>query len=99
MDAVTTGRIVHFGTEHDAALVVHVWSETTVNLAVFDHNGQGIASRTSVQRSEGDGPEPSRWHWPERAERAAPDRAELAEPTRHGSSGSQPVTPLSEIRS
>ena len=60
------GRIVHFGEACDAALVVHVWSEETVNLAVFDHNGTGSASRTSVQRVEGESPEPSRWHWPER---------------------------------
>jgi hypothetical protein len=67
MDAVTVGRIVHFGTECDAALVVHVWSEKTVNLAVFDHNGQGITSRTSVQLVEDASPAAYKWHWPERA--------------------------------
>lgn len=61
----TIGRIVHFGAECDAALVVHVWSPETVNLAVFDHNGTGIVSRTSALRA--DEPKAYTWHWPERA--------------------------------
>lgn len=60
------GRIVHFGTECDAAIVVHVWSETCINLAVFDHNGVGQTSRTSVVKAEGETTGAYSWHWPER---------------------------------
>ena len=60
------GRIVHYGENCDAALVVHVWSEHGVNLAVFDHNGSTLASKTSVLNS--DGPKSNHWHWPERVE-------------------------------
>lgn len=61
----TVGRIVHLvnAGQHHAAIVVHVWSDTCVNLSVFDSNGSQY-SRSSVP-SFGDDREGS-WHWPER---------------------------------
>lgn len=61
----TIGRVVWFhpaGSSNDdqplAAIVAHVWSDTCVNLAVFDANG--IASnQTSVFLFQGDSDRPS----------------------------------------
>lgn len=38
-----------------AAIIAHVWSDTCVNLVVFDSNGNAH-SRTSVTLHQGDGP-------------------------------------------
>jgi len=72
----TVGRVVWFypprdgqmalnGSEPCPALIAYVWSDTMVNLAVFDHNGVSH-SRTSVLLSE-DGKAPGNasmcWSW------------------------------------
>ena len=61
----TIGRIVHYvvGSAHHAAVIAHVFTETCVNLAVFDFNGTPY-SRTSVAYSEE--AQDGSWHWPER---------------------------------
>jgi hypothetical protein len=61
----TVGRVVWFHPprstpdhQPQAALVAYVWSDTLVNLAVFDHNG--IASNyTSVLLYQGEGERPA----------------------------------------
>jgi hypothetical protein len=65
----TVGRVVWFtpsrrralcaidGQKPLAAIVAHVFSESLVNLAVFDSNGQPH-SRTSVPLVQGDKPKP-----------------------------------------
>lgn len=60
------GRVVWFydekhldGEQPKAALVCHVWSDTCVNLAVFDANGSA-SNRTSVLLYQGEGERPSR---------------------------------------
>ncbi len=62
----TIGRVVWFysenheeGKQAQAALVCHVWSDTCVNLAVFDANGVA-SNRTSVLLFQGAGERPSR---------------------------------------
>lgn len=48
--------IVNHGSQPLAAIVAYVWSDSMVNLAVFDHNGQSH-SRTSVRLlQEGEAP-------------------------------------------
>ncbi len=58
------GRIVHY-TNSDglaqAALVIHVWSDTCVNLVTWNQNGTS-STLTSVLS----GAEPGQWKWPER---------------------------------
>lgn len=62
----TIGRVLWFysdqhtdGDQPKAALVCHVWSDTCVNLAVFDANG--VASNvTSVLLFQGEGQRPSK---------------------------------------
>ncbi len=62
----TVGRVVWFysenhedGKQPQAALVCHVWSDTCVNLAVFDANGVAT-NKTSVLLHQGEGERPSR---------------------------------------
>jgi hypothetical protein len=69
------GRIVHFvqNNVHYAALVVKVWTDTTVNLRVFPNGSDEIVPgaihpRTDIATSvsySSDNAEWS-WHWPER---------------------------------
>jgi hypothetical protein len=61
----TVGRVVWYHAplppNHDqpnAALVAFVWSDTCVNLAVFDSDGV-TSHQTSVYLWQGDGPRPS----------------------------------------
>ncbi len=61
----SVGRVVWFysenyeeGKQPQAALVCHVWSDTCVNLAVFDANGVA-QNRTSVLLFQGEGQRPS----------------------------------------
>jgi hypothetical protein len=61
----TIGRVVWFHPESSteaeqpyAAIVAHVWSDTCVNLAVFDSNGN-VSSHTSVFLYQGDTDKPS----------------------------------------
>jgi hypothetical protein len=65
----TVGRAAHFhpaandqaickgGEQPLAAIIAHVWSDTCVNLVVFDANGHSW-SRTSVLLIQDDGPIP-----------------------------------------
>lgn len=72
----TIGRIVHFvkNGEHLAAIVVHVWSDTCVNLYVFAsgmaHGSSDFINNgmlfTSVVLDESVSPQHYSWHWPER---------------------------------
>lgn len=66
----TVGRVVWYwpgptdsivgndGSQPLAAMIAHVWSDTCVNLAVFDGNGVGF-NRTSVLLLQEDSPRPS----------------------------------------
>lgn len=64
----TVGRVVHYVDhvtgKHFAAVIVHVWSDTCVNLAVFDSNGN-LNPKTSVTLDEATAANFT-WHWPER---------------------------------
>lgn len=63
----TVGRIVHFyrhgktqkdaGEQPEAAIIAHVWSESCVNLSVFNANGESRGV-TSVPLFQGDGEPP-----------------------------------------
>ncbi len=62
----TIGRVLWYydenhteGKQPKTALVCHVWSESCVNLAVFDQNGVA-GNRTSVLLWQGEGERPSR---------------------------------------
>lgn len=62
----TVGRVVWFYDEPDqdqpkAAIVAHVWSDTCVNLAVFDANGVS-SSVTSVPLIQDDNPKPGSFY-------------------------------------
>lgn len=60
----TKGRIVFFHAadgEPLAAIIVKVWNDTCVNLAVIDESGT-LSARTSVVQ----GDEPGKWNWPPR---------------------------------
>ena len=71
----TVGRIVHYYPDDSAvkkrmpfaAIVTRVWTDSCVNLEVFNDGGQpdrgGFAG--SVERS--DNPEDRHWMWPPRA--------------------------------
>src|SRR5512142_2117489 len=67
---ITIGRIVHFAAhENDevvprAAVVVHVWSATCCNLAVFDGKGQTF---TAYSVTKGSPAQPGTWSYPPRA--------------------------------
>lgn len=75
----TVGRVVWYHPapgdpsvegEHLAAIVAHVWSDTMVNLAVFNTNGVHF-SRTSVFLYQGVGQRPAvgaYCEWPTRIE-------------------------------
>ncbi len=61
------GRVLWFydenhseGDQPKTALVCHVWSDTCVNLAVFDTNGNPTPGRTSVLLHQGEGERPAR---------------------------------------
>lgn len=45
-----------------AAIVCHVWSDTCVNLAVFDSNG-AASNQTSVFLFQGESERPSSCYW------------------------------------
>lgn len=64
------GRIVHFvySSVHYAAIITRVWSDTCVNLFVFDSDhGQLLNSiNTSVVLDEDETPHDYTWHWPEK---------------------------------
>lgn len=62
----TIGRVLWFydenhteGSQPKTALVCYVWSDTCVNLAVFDTNGVA-SNRTSVLLFQGEGTRPSK---------------------------------------
>lgn len=68
----TVGRIVWYhpakadpgpnpGDQPLAAIVTHVWSDTCINLAVFDANGQTY-NRTSVLLVQDDAPRPDAFY-------------------------------------
>ena len=75
----TVGRIVHFHeyadveclhTVHRAALIVHVWSATCVNLVVYGQNGDPkLITSASISTAESvahRGTAAGTWAWPER---------------------------------
>lgn len=51
---LSSGQIVFHGSQPLAAIVAHVWSDTCVNLTVFDSNGNPH-SKTSVTLHQGEG--------------------------------------------
>jgi hypothetical protein len=55
----TIGRIVWFylnsNSEHQAAIIAHVWSDTCVNLCVIDPNGVASGATSIRLLHEGDG--------------------------------------------
>lgn len=60
----TVGRIVHIHVENEqplAAIIVHVWNDTCVNVTAFSSNGDPVG-KTSVLY----GPGPGNWAWPPR---------------------------------
>ena len=65
----TVGRIVHYHTTSGdeqkvyAALVVHVWTPSCVNLAVFDEKGQTF---TVYSASKGGAEQAGTWSYPSR---------------------------------
>lgn len=61
----TIGRAVHYveGTQHLAATVAYVHSETCINVGGFDVNGQPFAKTSVLYHAEGAS---GSWHWPER---------------------------------
>lgn len=53
MNLVRLGHLYEPGDDPETgkcstALVVHVWSDTVVNVALWDHNGNPASGRTSV---------------------------------------------------
>jgi hypothetical protein len=61
----TNGRVVWFHPagsspeeQPNAAIIAHVWSDTCVNLAIFDHNG-AASNQTSVFLYQGGSERPS----------------------------------------
>ncbi len=62
----SVGRIVHFDQDGQklAAIITHVWSDTCVNLAVFDGSGNA-SGKTSVLAADAGGTSGC-WMWPER---------------------------------
>jgi hypothetical protein len=72
----TVGRIVHYfpagymGGPPLAAIIVHVWGDTLVNLAVFGRQGNLLSPPAhAVALLEEGSPIPSNksyWKWPER---------------------------------
>ena len=69
MISPTIGRIVWYwpkghGTQPHAAIVAHVWSDTCVNLAIFDSNGVPVANPpTSVLLLQDGNERPSGGHF------------------------------------
>lgn len=63
------GRIVHFVENgiHFAAIVTKIWSDTCINLYVFDDGSGNLSSntKTSVVYYE-DASQDYTWHWPEK---------------------------------
>lgn len=58
----SVGRIVHYGPRHLAAIITAVWSDTSVNVTVFDPSGTVYPKSSLVLDSED---ENMRWSWPE----------------------------------
>ena len=81
----TVGRIVHYRAYNNntkdnqpfAAIIVKVWSDTCVNLQVFDDGADGpelgllvgdqVALRTSVPFDDSPSPTFESWSWPPRS--------------------------------
>lgn len=74
----TVGRIVHYislrgpdgsypDNAHSPAVITRVWTDTCVNLAVFeDASVSGVRFVTSCVQDESSTPALYTWHWPER---------------------------------
>lgn len=56
----SVGRIVHYGPGRYAAIITAVWSDTSVNVTVFDPSGT-VYPKSSLLLGAEDG-----WSWPER---------------------------------
>ena len=56
----SVGRIVHYGPAHYAAVITAVWSDTVVNVTVFDPSGT-VYPKSSIVLDD-----PNGWSWPER---------------------------------
>lgn len=68
MEGLTTGRIVHYGTQHKAAIVSAVVNKAqgVVDLHVFDNSvSYPVVLVRGVPFSEA--PKPKTWHWIEKA--------------------------------
>lgn len=64
----TVGRIVHFmdGQDVYAAMIVWVFTDTCVNLVVWNSSGKQL-NAVQVEKSEKlDGYEAGKWQWPPR---------------------------------
>jgi hypothetical protein len=93
----TVGRVVYFHNEVDgaecAAIVVHVWNDSCVNLVVFDHNGVGRGVTSVTQ-----GDQPRQWDWMIYQKEQAQKAEELEKQLAQNDAPCQKTMDISEVK-